>query len=130
MRLAISVEVKVAMAISRLATGNSMQTIVDLYRIGMSTSQLVVNQFTGAIKSVILKKFIRWPSTFIMDKFAREFENLQGISYVVGAVDGSHIPIVASRFHVANYYNCKGFHSLLLQGVVSSKCVFWDFDIG
>ena len=130
MRLAIPVEVKVAVAISRLATGNSMQTIADLYRIGMSTSQLVVNQFTGAIKSVFLKKFIRWPSTSTMDQFAREFENLQGIPYVVGAVDGSHIPIVAPRFHAADYYNRKGFYSVLLQGVVSSKCVFWDFDIG
>jgi hypothetical protein len=130
MRPAIPVEVKVAVAISRLATGNSMQTIADLYRIGLSTSQLAVNQFTGAIKSILLKKFIRWPSTSTMEQFAGEFESLHGIPYVVGAVDGSHIPIVAPRFHAPDYYNRKGFHSVLLQGVVSSKCIFWDFDIG
>lgn len=65
-----------------------------------------------------------------MDKFAREFEDIHGIPYVVGAVDGSHIPIVAPSLHAADYYNRKGFHSILLQGVVSSKCLFWDFDIG
>ena len=61
MQLAVFVQVKIAVAISRLAKGNSMQTIADLYRIGLSTSQLGVSQFSGAVKSVLLKRFIRWP---------------------------------------------------------------------
>jgi hypothetical protein len=65
-----------------------------------------------------------------MDKFAREFENIHRIPYVVDAVNGSHIPIVAPRLHAVDYYNHKGFHSILLRGVVSRKCMFWDFDIG
>ena len=130
MRLAVPIQVKVAVSISRLATGNSMQSIADLYKIGLSTSQLAVSQFTAAIKSVLLKKFIRWPSVSVMDKFAQEFQDIHNIPYVVGAVDGSHIPIIAPRLHAADYYNRKGFHSILLQGVVSSKCLFWDFDIG
>ena len=76
MRQAIPVQVKVAVAISRLVTSNSIQTIADLYRIGMPTSQLAVRQFTCAIKSVLLKKFIMWPSTSSMHKLASEFENL------------------------------------------------------
>ena len=130
MRSAVPVQVKVAMAISRLATCNSMKTIADLYRVGLSTSQLAVLQFTNAVKTILLKKNIRRPSTTTMDKFAREFENIHGIPYVVSAVDGSHIPIVAPRLHAADYYNRKRFHSILLQEVVSSKCMFWDFDIG
>ena len=65
-----------------------------------------------------------------MDKFARELENIHGISYVVGVVDGSHISIVGPQLHAGDYYNRKGFYSILLQGVVSCKCLFWDFDIG
>ena len=107
-----------------------MRTIANLYRIGLSTSQLAVSQFTNGVKTILLKKYIRWPSTTTMDKFAREFEDIHGIPYVVGTVDSSHIPIVAPRLHAADYYNRKEFHSILLQGVVSSKCMFWDFDIG
>ena len=73
MRLAILVQVKVVVSISRLAISNSMQSIADLYRIGLSTSQLVVSQFWGAMKSILLKKFIRWPSSTVMEKFAQEF---------------------------------------------------------
>ena len=130
MRLAVPVQVKVAVAISRLATGSSMQSIADLYKIGLSTSQLAVSEFSGAMKSVLLRKFLRWPSASVLDKFAQEFQALHNIPYVVGAVDGSHIPIIAPRLHAADYYNRKGFHSVLLQAVVSSKCIFWDFDIG
>lgn len=64
-----------------------------------------------------------------MDKFVEESQNLHIIPYVVGTVNGSHIPIIAPRLHAADYYNRKGFHSILLQGVVSSKCFFRDFDI-
>ena len=114
MRSVVLVQVKVAVAISRLATCNSMQSIADLYGIGSSTSQLAVSQFTNVVKLLLLKKYIRWPSTATMDKFAMEFENIHRIPYVVGTVDGSHIPIVAPRLHAADYYNRKGFHSILL----------------
>ena len=130
MRLAIPVEVKVAVSITRLATGNSMQVIADLYRIGHSSSQQAVSEFCVAIKKKLLKKFISWPSRATMDRYAEEFQGIHQIPYVVGAVDGSHIPIVAPQLHAADYYNRKGFHSILLQGVVSAKCLFWDFDIG
>ena len=130
MRLAVPVQVKVAVSISRLATGSSMQSIADLSKIGLFTSPLAVSEFSGAIKYVLLKKNFRWPSTSVMEKFAEEFQSLHNISYVVGAVDGSHILIIAPPLHAANYYNRKGFHSVLLQGVVSSKCIFWDFYIG
>ena len=130
LRLAIPVQVKVVVSISRLATGNSMQSIADLYKIGLSSSQRAVSQFCGALKKILLRKFINWPSPSTMDRYAQEFQNLHQIPYVVGAVDGSHIPIVAPKLHAPDYYNCKGFHSVLLQGVVSAKCLFWDFDIG
>jgi len=62
-----------------------------------------------------------------MDRYAHEFQDLHQIPYVVWVVNGSHIPIVAPRLHAADYYNRKRFHSIMLQGVVSSKCLFWDF---
>ena len=65
-----------------------------------------------------------------MDKYVHEFQDLHQIPYVVEAVDGSHISIVAPRLHAPDYYNRKWFHSILLQGMVSAKCLFWDFDIG
>ena len=125
MRFTIPVQVKVAVSITRLASGNSMQCIADLYRIGHSSNQQAVREFCVAIKKTLLRKFISWPSRTTMDRYAQEFQDIHQISYVVRAVDGSHIPIVAPRLHAADYYNRKGFHSILLQGLVSAKCLFW-----
>lgn len=38
-----------------------------------------------------------------MERYAEEFEDMHQIPYVVGAVDGSHIPIIAHRLHAADY---------------------------
>jgi hypothetical protein len=89
-----------------------MQSIADLYKIGISTSQLAVSQFTVVMKSVMLKKFIKWPSVNVMDKFVHEFQDIHNIPNVVGAVDGSHIPIIAARLRAADSYNRKGIHSI------------------
>lgn len=61
MHYAVPVQTKVVVAISRLATGNSMQSIADLYRIGLSTSQLAVSQFNTAVNILLLKKLIMSP---------------------------------------------------------------------
>jgi len=123
-RFAVLIQVKVAVSISRLTIGNSMQNIADLYKIGLSTSQFAVFLFNAAVKSILLRKFLRWPSPTVMEKFAQEFQDIHSIPYVITDVDGFHILIVAPRLHAADYYNRKGFHSILLQGVISSKCFF------
>lgn len=130
MRRAIPLETRVAIAISRLATGHGMQMIADLYEVGLSTSQKIVLEFLGAVKKSLKKKNIKWPSSSMMAHISTEFEALHQIPHIVGAVDGSHIPIVAPSIHAPDYYNRKGFHSVLLQGVVTSRCIFWDYDIG
>jgi hypothetical protein len=61
---------------------------------------------------------------------AVEFEKLHGIPYIIGVVDGSHIPIIVPSIDPTSYYCRKGFYSALLQGVVDKDCKFWDFDFG
>ena len=65
-----------------------------------------------------------------MRDISSKFQSLHGIPWIAGAIDGSHIPIISSSEHAADYYNRKGFHSVLLQGVVDHSCCFWDYDIG
>ena len=50
----------------------------------------------------------------IVDGYASKW----GFTQCVGAVDGSHIPIVSPLDCPADYYNQKGFHSTILQAVV------------
>ena len=48
----------------------------------------------------------------------------------MGAVDGSHIPITRPVHNQADYYNRKGFHSIILQAVVDYRYMFIDICVG
>ena len=129
-RKAISVETRVAIAITRLASGSSLYIIADRYGVGISTVHAIVLDFCHALNFFCRNSFIRWPTPSRLQDISRNFEALHGIPYIAGAIDGSHIPILAPHEHAADYYCRKGFHSVLLQGVVDHLCCFWDYDIG
>ncbi|MCO5596048.1 hypothetical protein L7F22_050105 [Adiantum nelumboides] len=86
---------------------------------------------TRAICTSGLRDFyIRWPSSTRMLQMAEEFQEIRGIPNVIGAIDGSHIPIIAPMENAVDYFNRKGFHSILLQLTVDSNCMVWDYDVG
>ena len=59
------------------------------------------------------------------------FETKWGYPQYVGAIDGSHIPIVSPTEYPADYHNRKGWHSIIvLQAVVDHECCIWNINIG
>lgn len=65
-----------------------------------------------------------------MALFEREFRQLHDFPGVIGAIDGSHIPISAPTESPENYINRKGFHSIILQGICDYKLRFIDVFTG
>jgi hypothetical protein len=55
---------------------------------------------------------------------------LYGIPYILGAIHGSHIQIVAPKVDPKSYHYRKGFYSTLIQGIIDAICSFWDYDYG
>ena len=47
-----------------------------------------------------------------------------------GAIDGTHIPIIAPTENHADYINRKGYHSIVMQAVVDSGYLFRDVVVG
>ena len=47
-----------------------------------------------------------------------------------GAIDGTHIPIIAPVVDQAHYVNRKGYDSIVMQAVVDSKYLFRDVVVG
>ena len=58
------------------------------------------------------------------------FKSRWGFPQVVGAIDGSHIPIIRPSESATDYYNRKCFHSIIIQGVVDYRGQFIDVYIG
>ena len=52
---------------------------------------------------------------------------LFNIPQILGAIDGSHIPIKAPKHNKESYFNRKHFYSVNLQAVVGFDGRFLDF---
>jgi len=129
-RNAISVEKRIAISLIRLGSGNGLQIVGDLFGVAKCTVSGIVRQFCSAVRLHLQKKFVKFPNEFKLQKLARDFEALHDIPYVVGAIDGSHILILAPVVGGEDYYCRKSFHSALLQGIVDTNCIFWDYEFG
>ena len=84
----------------------------------------------AAIVSILLPKYIRIPAGEGLKDVVEGFKHKWGFPQCAGAVDGTHIPIVLPAECPADYYNRKGWHSILMQGVVNHLGQFTNVYIG
>ena len=49
---------------------------------------------------------------------------------LLGAIDGSHIPIGRPDESASDYYNRKGYYSIIMQAMVNFRGLFMGVDIG
>ena len=129
-RNSISVETRIAVSLTRLGSGNGQLLIGDLYGVAECTVSKIVREFCKAVRQHLQRIFVQMPSESQFRILAKQFEALHGIPYIVGAIDGSHIAVLAPIVGGEDYYCRKSFHSAILQGIVDVKCRFWDYEFG
>ena len=95
-----------------------------------ATVCVVTKQVCAAIVKILLPKYIRFPGNDGLIEVVEGFKHKWGFPQRAGAVDGTHIPILSPEEYPADYYNRKGWHSILMQGTVSHLGQFVDVYIG
>ena len=101
---AISAETRIAISLSRLGTGNKQLLIGDLYEVAESTVSIIVREFCKAMMQHLHQILVQMSSESQFRVLAKEFEVLHKIPYVVGAIDGSHILVLAPIYGGEDYY--------------------------
>ncbi|XP_057424600.1 protein ANTAGONIST OF LIKE HETEROCHROMATIN PROTEIN 1-like [Lotus japonicus] len=137
LRNAIPVRQRVAVCLWRLATGDPLRIVSKRFGLGISTCHKLVLEVCTAIKTVLMPKYLQWPDEAALRKIKGDFESVSGIPNVVGSMYTSHVPIIAPKISVADYFNKrhternqKTSYSITVQGVVDSRGVFTDVCIG
>lgn len=75
--------------------------------------------------------FIKFPKTEAKTRQSiQEFQDISCFPQVVGALDGSHIPIRVPKEDPNKYVNRKSFHSIVLQGVAGANGKFLHVSTG
>ena len=130
MRRAVSTEKRVAITLWFLATGADYRTIGHLFGVSKSTVCVVTKEVCVVIVERLLPDYIKMPTGTALKVVVEGFKNDLGFPQCAGAVDGTHIPILSPQECPADYYNRKGWHSILMQGVVDHQGRFVDVYIG
>ena len=73
---------------------------------------------------LFLPIYIRIPEGDSLKEAVRQFQSNYNFPQCICTIDGSHIPIVALSEFPADYYNWKGWHSVILQALVDHEYRF------
>lgn len=111
------------------ATPGEYRTISCLFGVGISTVCTLVHEVTQALLDALYHRFISLPQGQRLDDTIAGFLR-RGYPQCAGAIDGTHIPIIAPTDNPADYHNRKGWHSIILQAVVDHNYCFTDVFIG
>ena len=129
-RLSISVEARVAVTVWRLATNVEYRTIAELFGLGRSTVGEIVLETCEVIAKQLLPKYVRVPNHDRLREIVDGFCLRWGFPQTLGAIDGTHIPIIKPLDSAADYYNRKGYYSVLMQALVDFRGRFMNVNIG
>ncbi|CAM4586152.1 unnamed protein product [Lepidochelys kempii] len=126
MRAALTVEKQVAIALWKLATPDSYRSDGNEFGVGKSTVGAAVMQVASAIKDLLISRVVTLGNVQVLvDGFAA-----MGFPNCGGAIDGTHIPILAPEHQAGEYINSKGYFSIVLQALVDHKGCFTNINVG
>ncbi|XP_070412035.1 uncharacterized protein [Nothobranchius furzeri] len=129
-RACVPLRKRVAIALWKLATNSEYRSIGLLFGVSTTSVCRCVQDFCKAVCKLLLAEVIAFPTLQKLQEMADYFETRWGVPQCVGAIDGSHIPIIALQGFHTDYFNRKGWHSIILQGIVDGRGMFWNVNAG
>jgi hypothetical protein len=122
---------KLVVTLRFLATGMSYKSLQYSFRVAHNTISLFVPEVCQAIYDEFREELFTLPST--PDKWrevAHTFGNRWNFHNACGAIDGKHVAIKKPHMSGSEFYNYKGFCSIVLLGVVDAEYKFLWTSVG
>ena len=130
-RKAIPSELKLAVTLRYLATGDSYKSLSYSFRVAANTISVFVPEVCQAIIDEYSSEVVVCPTTpDAWKEVVSGFENRWNFPHIIGAIDGKHIAMKKPKNIGSFYYNYKGFFSIVLLAVVDADYKFLYFDVG
>lgn len=131
-RRRVTCPVALAMAILYVSHGGKVALVADATGYSPETVRLHCKVVIQVISDIFFSKQVRMPDTDeYLEYISSDFLNRCHIPRVIGAIDGTHFPILTpSEAHV-DYINRKGTHSIVFQAIaIGTDLRFIEFSGG
>ncbi|KAM3921244.1 uncharacterized protein RB166_010652 [Leptodactylus fuscus] len=131
MRASIPAEQRLAATLRFLATGKSLQDLKSTTAISVPALSSIIPETCEAIVGALREEYLRFPKNpQEWKEVADDFEWLWQFPNCGGAVGGKHVRISKPPNSGSNYYNYKGFCSIILVALVNANYEFLMVDVG
>ena len=121
---------KVALTLRHLASGAKYREMQYGWRFPHNTISLVVREVCEAIVEEYRDELLAPPKTAAeWRQISDNWMNSWNFPHVIGAIDGKHIACKAPANTGSDYFNYKGFFSVILLAVVTSDYKFLWIDV-
>lgn len=98
---------------------SSYRQIVEVLGVEKSSVSRVITDVTTALCNAS-SRYIRWPTGEESRELKQKFYSIAGFPHVIGALDGTHIPIHKPQNNNYVFINMKGYASINRMGVCNA----------
>ncbi|KAI4463677.1 hypothetical protein MML48_4g00008954 [Holotrichia oblita] len=102
------------------------RSVADQFDVSISTAW----EYFHKVINLLVKhreEYIKWPKSYLeFETITNGFQKRAGIAGIIGAIDGTHIPITQPHLMPNPYINRHKYHSIVLQGVCTANYMFID----
>ncbi|OAY67860.1 putative nuclease HARBI1 [Ananas comosus] len=126
----LSVEKQVAIALRRLASGDSQVSVGAAFNVGQSTVSQVTWRFIESMEARG-KHHLNWPNQARIEEIKTHFETAFGLPNCCGAIGATHIIMTLPAIETSDdWCDKERNYSMFLQGVVDHEMRFLDIVTG
>ncbi|XP_060561370.1 putative nuclease HARBI1 [Ruditapes philippinarum] len=123
----LQVSLQILIALRYYATRSFQSVIADAHGVKLNSVSRSIHYVSREL-SLRLSRYDNFPDrrTQQLDDIKDGFHNIAGFPNVLGAVDGTFLPIIAQTEdeHLHVYVTRKGFHAINMQGICDSQNIF------
>ena len=131
MRIPISPEEKIDITLRFLATGETLHSLMYQFWVHRVTTGKFVPEVCKAIYYCLKDEYLKMSSTTEeRESIAEEIYNRWHFPNVFKAADGKHIALLHPLGSGSEFYNYKGFYSVILLALVDYDYKFMYIDVG
>ncbi|CAM8966006.1 unnamed protein product [Rhodiola kirilowii] len=126
----LSVEKQAAIALRRLASGESQVSVGASFGVGQSTVSQVTWRFIEAMEEHA-KHHLKWPDSARLEEIKMKFEAMYGLPNCCGAIDATHVIMTLPAVETSgDWCDQEKNYSMFVQGIVDHELRFLDFVAG